>query len=125
MPEGLGRASPGSIPVAIALGIVVTGGLLELDVGQHVPHGCHQPVHPLVQVLRRPGLVVPVVPDVPLRESSAVVAGTGTALLPNQHQAGASSSSWSSYTTGEWCTQMPACTHLQIKIWQQRAEEEG
>lgn len=81
MPEGLEGDTPGSIPVTITFGIVVAGGLLELDVGQHVPHGRHQPVHPLVEVLRCPGLVVPVVPDVPLRHSSTVAAGT--TLVPN------------------------------------------
>lgn len=100
MPEGLGRDTLGSVPVPVTLGIVIAGGLLELDVGQHVPHGRHQPVHPLVEVLHCSGLVVPVVPDVPLQESSAVVAGTGTTLVPNQHQAVASCSCWSGNTMG-------------------------
>lgn len=49
--EGVG-GDLGSVPLpTVPLRIVITRRLLELDVGQHVPHGCHQPVHPLVQVL--------------------------------------------------------------------------
>lgn len=60
-----------SIPVPVAFRIVVPGGFLELDVRQHVPHGCHEPVHPLVEVLPCSGLVISIVPDVPLQESRA------------------------------------------------------
>lgn len=69
----------GSVPVPVAFGIVVSGGFLKLDVRQHVPHGCHEPVHPLVKVLPCSSFFIPLMPDVPLQESRAGAAGQGAA----------------------------------------------
>lgn len=70
-----------SVPVPVAFRIVVSGGFLKLDVRQHVPHGCHEPVHPLVKVLPCSSLFIPVVPDVPLQERRAGAARQGAACL--------------------------------------------
>lgn len=72
-----------SVPVSIAFRIVISGGFLELDVGQHVPHGRHEPVYTLVQLLPCSSLVVPIMPDIPLQENGA----GETKLLPKSHGA--------------------------------------
>lgn len=41
-----------SVPfVLVPVGVVLSGRLLESDVCQHVPHGHHQTIHLLVQLL--------------------------------------------------------------------------
>lgn len=70
-----------SVPVTVSFRVVISGGFLELDVRQHVPHGCHEPVHPLVQVLPCSSLFIPIRPEILLQDSRAGAAMQGAACL--------------------------------------------